>query len=120
MNLDTQLALSAYSQKVNPEWKNRQHEQVAESLLQKHRGNHLHAANDAVRMEVHFPQGRDAGFWQRVKGHIESLKAAGCKGPNCGRKGKKAGATPLRSFMTKQETDTLKSKTLKFKRRRKY
>lgn len=118
MNLDTQIALNEY--RAKPEWANKRHEEVAESLLQKHRGNHLHASNDADRMEVHFPQGRDATFWQRVKGHIDSMKAAGCKGPNCGCKGRKAGVTPLRSFMTKQETDTLKSKALKFKRRRKY
>src|ERR1039458_6085650 len=45
--------------------------------------------------------------------------AAGCHGANCGRKGRKAGAKPLRSYMTKQESDTLNSKALKVKSRKK-
>jgi hypothetical protein len=48
------------------------------------------------------------------------LKAErGCHGANCGRKGRKAGTKPLRSYMTKQESDTLNSKALKVKSRRK-
>jgi len=49
---------------------------------------------------------------------MRSMKAA-CHGANCGRKGKKGDAKPLRSYMTKQESDTLNSKALKVKSRRK-
>ena len=49
---------------------------------------------------------------------LRSMKAA-CHGANCGRKGRKAGAKPLRSYLTKQESDSLNSKALKVKSRRK-
>jgi hypothetical protein len=48
-----------------------------------------------------------------------SKMSAGCHGANCGRKGRKAGAKPLRSYLTKQESDTLNSKALKVKSRKK-
>ena len=59
-----------------------------------------------------------AGGFMNIETLLSIYAARGCKGPNCGRKGKKAGAKPLRSYMTKQETDTLLSKALKVKVRR--
>lgn len=146
MNIETLLSIQAYgtSEGVKKEWdeRGRGNKPVPEADEYKPpkggrgtrpgiaRGDYKTAGRrieynmawHAKRMQ----QYQDAGHERNEAGSLamrdmndaksQDLSARGCHGPNCGRKGRKAGAVPLRSYTTKQETDNLNSKALKVKK----
>ena len=141
MNIETTLAIHAYgtSEGVKKEWdgrgrghgvvvngaRNKVVEQDGRRVMvaQKVSWGDTHTSVDGGKTWIKtaskqkaFKQTKSED-WNEVSPSEEM--AAGCHGANCGRKGRKAGAKPLRSYQTKQESDTLNSKALKVKSRKK-
>jgi hypothetical protein len=128
MNIETTLAIHAYgtSEGVKKEWDSRGRGKGQQPP--KYKCEKCGGARDAEEVKRrggttcpdcdHALKHRFDQVNQENEYERDRLRAA-CHGANCGRKGKKAGAKPLRAYMTKQESDSLNSKALKVKTRKK-